>query len=124
MVGNSNNSRKNYLKYLLPNKPINQYMTNVRAKKKPRLTLIPMLFADADEVGVTYPHNNALVITLKIGSANMNRVLIDTRSSANIIFKKTLDSLNIKGLKMKTTDTTLYGFTESYTFPLCSVQLP
>lgn len=124
LARNSNNSRKNYSKYLLPNKLINQYMMNVRAKKKPWLASILILFTNEDETGVTYPHNAAMVITLKIGSTSINIVLIDTESLADIIFKETLDSLNIEGLKMESTDTVLYGFVESYTLTLGSVQLP
>lgn len=76
-MGNSNNSRKNCSKYLLLNIVVNQYVMNVKAEKKPRLTSIPIMLRDEDEVRVNYPHGDALAITWEI----------DTKSSTDIIFK-------------------------------------
>lgn len=45
-------------------------------------------------------------------------MLVDTWSSADIIFKDTLDSLNIENLKIEPFETSLYGFAESYILPI------
>lgn len=85
---NSNNARKYYSKYLLPNTHVDQYVMNVKAKKKLRLASILIMFMDEDEVEVNYSHDDALVITLEISSTKVNRVLVDTGSSVDIILKK------------------------------------
>lgn len=97
---------------------------NVRAKKKPRLTSILIMFTDEDETGVNYPHDDALTITLEICSAGVKIVLIDTESSTDTILKETLDYLKIENLKIKPVDTALYGFAALYILPLGFVQLP
>ena len=43
-------------------------------------------FSDKDKVGTLQPHNDALVVTLKIGEYDMKRVLIDQGSSAEIMY--------------------------------------
>lgn len=75
--------------------PMNQYIMNVKVKKKPKLTSIPIMFTDEDEARVNFPHDDAIVITLKIYSTSINRILINTKSSVDIIFKETLSSLKI-----------------------------
>ena len=43
-------------------------------------------FSDKDKVGTLQPHNDALVVTLRIGEYDMKRVLIDQGSSAEIMY--------------------------------------
>lgn len=121
LAGNSTNVRKNYSKYSLPNAPVDQYVMNVGAEKKPRFTSAQVMFMDEDEAGVNYPHDDAVVIILEIDSTKVNRVLMDTSSSASIIFKEMLDSPKIKNLKIGPTNTTLYGFVDSYILSFGSV---
>lgn len=122
MVGNSNEARKNYSKYSLPSSIMGPHMMSVKAEKKPRLATISIIFIDEDEVGVIYLHDDALVVTLGIRPSKMSRILIDTGSSVNIIFRSTLDSMKIHDLKLGPMDTTLYGFAKSYTFPSETMQ--
>ena len=39
-------------------------------------------FSDADNLGTIQPHDDALVVTLKIGGYNVKRVMIDQGSAA------------------------------------------
>ena len=50
------------------------------------------------------------MISLKIANNVVYRVLIDNGSSADILFKQTLDRMNIEGVKTKPVNTPLYGF--------------
>ena len=46
--------------------------------KRARIDIQPVLgFSDEDEIGTTQPHNDALVVTLRIEGYDMKRVLID-----------------------------------------------
>lgn len=124
MASNSNNTRKNYLKYSLPNPSAGQHVMNVKTEEKPKLATIPIMFKEEDEEGVKFPDSDTLMVTLEIGSSSVSKVLVDIKSSVDIILKDTLDSFNIENLKMGLVKTTLYGFTDSYILPLGFVQPP
>ena len=49
-----------------------------RESKKPKKGASPVLgFSDEDEIGTIQPHDNALVVTLRIEGYDVKRVLID-----------------------------------------------
>ena len=52
-------------------------------------------FSDRDLQCVETPHNDALVITLKIATCDVRRVLIDRGSSSEIMYMNLYRSLNI-----------------------------
>ncbi|KAF4401750.1 hypothetical protein G4B88_000798 [Cannabis sativa] len=54
-----------------------------------------------------HPHDDALVITLDVAHVRMKRMLVDTRSSANILFAGVLKEMEIKDLKAQDTQVTL-----------------
>ena len=46
--------------------------------KRARIDIQPVLgFSDEDEIGTTQPHNDALVVTLRIEGYDMKRVLVN-----------------------------------------------
>lgn len=67
--------------------------------------LISIYFMKKDVKGISYPYDDALVITLKVATGKVTRMLVDTNSSANIIFKSALDQLLT--LKIYSNDTLL-----------------
>ncbi|XP_059309945.1 uncharacterized protein LOC132061092 [Lycium ferocissimum] len=52
-------------------------------------------FSDEDAVGVTLPHNDALVITVLIGCYQVKRVMVDPGSSANILRWKVVEEMGL-----------------------------
>ncbi|CAA0808848.1 Unknown protein, partial [Striga hermonthica] len=71
----------------------------------------------ADDVqGLVVPHNDALVITAEVASYDVQRVLIDTGSSADIIFLKCLQQMELD-IKVEPVHTALYGFSGSEVRP-------
>ena len=50
----------------------------------------PISFTQDDLKGLDTPHNDPLVVELIIGDSRVTRVLIDTGSSVDLIFKDTL----------------------------------
>ena len=54
-------------------------------KKRPRSDEA-IAFTGKDLEGVQFPHSDALVIKLKLNSHRVCRVLVDTGSSADILF--------------------------------------
>ncbi|KAG7564677.1 Retrotransposon gag domain [Arabidopsis suecica] len=55
----------------------------------------PITFTEADAAGQTGPHNDPLVVELIIGDSAVTKVLIDTGSSVNVIFKDVLIQVGV-----------------------------
>ena len=60
-------------------------------------------FSDEDKIGTYQPHDDALVVTLRIKGYNVRRVLVDQASGAEIMH---LDLY--KGLRLKLEDLASY----------------
>ena len=53
-------------------------------------------FLDEDKLGTIQPHDDALVITLRIGGYDVKRVMIDQGSAAEIMYPDLFKGLNLK----------------------------
>lgn len=57
-----------------------------KPSKHPRLGIMPTIsFGDEDCQGVLYSHDDALAVTLLIANYTTKRILINNRSSTNIL---------------------------------------
>ncbi|KAK3007035.1 hypothetical protein RJ639_017330 [Escallonia herrerae] len=72
---------------------------------------ISLEFDDADLDGVSLPHDDALVITLRIDAFQVKRILVYTGSSADIIFEDAFNQMGISDDRVKPISFPLYGFT-------------
>ena len=63
-----------------------------------------MGFSDEDKIGTIQPHDDALVITLRIGGYEVKRVMVDQGSATEIMY---LDLY--KGLNLRAEDLTPYS---------------
>ena len=55
--------------------------------KKARVEIpLVMGFSDEDKIGTIQPHNDALVITLRIGGYDVKRVMVDQGSAVEIMY--------------------------------------
>ncbi|XP_050290378.1 uncharacterized protein LOC126728626 [Quercus robur] len=61
-------------------------------------------FSDKDKVGTIQPHNDALVVTLRIGGYDVRRVLVDQGSAVEVMYHDLY-----KGLKLRPEDLTAYN---------------
>ena len=61
-------------------------------------------FSDTDKLGTIQPHDDALVVTLRIGGYDVKRVMIDQGSATEIMY---LDLY--KGLGLKPENLTIYS---------------
>ncbi|XP_050241047.1 uncharacterized protein LOC126689934 [Quercus robur] len=59
---------------------------------------IPLVlsFSDEDKVGTIQPHDDALMVTLRIGGYDVKRVMIDQGSAADIMYPDLYRGLNLK----------------------------
>ena len=79
-------------------------------------------FSDEDKVGTLQPHDDALVVTLKISGYDVKRVLVDQGYGVKIMYHL------FKGLKLRFEDLTCYnvpliGFNRKIVFPKGQIRL-
>ena len=55
-----------------------------------------MGFLDEDKIGTIQPHDDALVITLRIRGYDVKRVMVDQGSAAEIMYPDLYKGLNLK----------------------------
>ncbi|GAA0163486.1 hypothetical protein LIER_19339 [Lithospermum erythrorhizon] len=75
-------------------------------------------FTDEYCHGLKMPHNDALVIAPKIAHFTVERILLDTGSSANILYLSAFDKLHLARSIIEPMHTPLTGFTEHDVYPL------
>ncbi|GAV76056.1 hypothetical protein CFOL_v3_19531, partial [Cephalotus follicularis] len=80
-------------------------------------------FSEADYEGVRLPHDDPVVITLLVELFTMKRILIDSGSSADILYKHAFDQLRIPADQLKLVKTPLVGFAGETIHPLGSINL-
>ncbi|XP_059635280.1 uncharacterized protein LOC132277439 [Cornus florida] len=80
-------------------------------------------FDKTDLLRVQIPHEDPLVVSLTVAECLVRRVLIDPRSSANVIPRVTFDRLEIEPEKLKPTGNPLLGFDGKQVEPIGIVEL-
>ncbi|GAV62927.1 hypothetical protein CFOL_v3_06449, partial [Cephalotus follicularis] len=80
-------------------------------------------FSEADYEGVRLPHDDPVVVTLLVELFTMKRILIDSGSSADILYKHTFDQLRIPADQPKPVKNPLVGFIGETIHPLGSINL-
>ena len=90
--------------------------------KLPRLDT-SITFSDSDLEGCQHPHDDPLVIQAVVENKTIHRVLIDNRSSADIIFTSAFDKMGIGMEKLEPVSTHLRGFSGEKVLPVGSIQL-
>ncbi|GAV71982.1 hypothetical protein CFOL_v3_15471, partial [Cephalotus follicularis] len=80
-------------------------------------------FSKADYEGVRLPHDDPVVVTLMIELFTTKRILIDSGSSADILYKHAFDQLKISVDQLKPVKTPLVGFAGEMVNPLGAIDL-
>ncbi|CAA0843037.1 Unknown protein, partial [Striga hermonthica] len=81
-----------------------------------------LTFGARDSQGVLTPHNDALVVTAEIANYDVERILVDTGSSADIMFYECFRKMDL-GMEITPITTSLFGFSGAEVVPLGEVQL-
>ncbi|XP_030940150.1 uncharacterized protein LOC115965088 [Quercus lobata] len=87
---------------------------------------IPLVlgFSDEDKVGTIQPHDDALVVTLRIGRYDVKRVVIDQGSVANIMYPDLYRGLNLKPENLVAYSSPLVSFEGRMVVPKGQIRLP
>ena len=81
-------------------------------------------FSEKDARHLHHPHNNALVVSIRVGDYNTHRVLIDNGSFANILYYPTFQQIRIEREWLAQTIAPLVGFGGTRVYPLDAITLP
>ncbi|XP_052297148.1 uncharacterized protein LOC127902324 [Citrus sinensis] len=121
LAGDSNRARKNYGRYAMAGKEV---LLNLPAAKRAKVRQVPIMWTEDDEEGILYPQEDALVIKAKVAGTELQRILVDTGSSVDILFKSALYDMGIADLKLERTNTSLKGFGGGRLTPMGIIELP
>ena len=92
----------------------------IRARVEPPLV---MGFLDEDKIGTIQPHDDALVITLRIGGYDVKRVMVDQGSAAEIMYPDLYRGLNLKAEDLTPYSSPLVSFEGKIIIPNGQVRL-
>ncbi|KAF8075370.1 hypothetical protein N665_1100s0009 [Sinapis alba] len=81
------------------------------------------MFSADDDVGIPMPHNDPLLVEISIGNCKVNKVLVDTGSSVDLIFRDILDKMGIDLHEMEPSCRSLTGFNGSSDTMLGKIRL-
>ena len=92
--------------------------------KRARLEIKPLLsFSDEDKVRTIQPHDDALVVTLRIGGYDVKRVMVDQGSSAEIMYLDLYRGLNLKPEDLTAYNSPLISFDGKLVTPMGQIRL-
>jgi hypothetical protein len=95
--------------------------------KKPRIDFLrseqQIFFSDEDLRDVQTPHDDPLVIKLRIGDSDVKRVLIDQGSSFEIMYPDLFHGLGLKQSDLQPYNALLFGFSGESTQPMGQIIL-
>ncbi|KAL0427222.1 UNVERIFIED_CONTAM: hypothetical protein Slati_2897000 [Sesamum latifolium] len=81
-------------------------------------------FDQEEQNGPGVPGNDALVITALLANYEIERVFIDSGSSADILFEEPYDQMQLGDVPLEAVDTSLYGFAGEVVHPRGMISLP
>ncbi|KAK0572643.1 hypothetical protein LWI29_034708 [Acer saccharum] len=119
----SKNSRKNHARKdpkLISGQDV--FRVSRGSREYPRSAKI--IFTEDDAYNIVQPHDNPMVITFQIANCWVHRILIDTGSSVDILFKGALEKFNLKNPYYNSCTTPLFGFTGDSVMPVGTHNLP
>ena len=101
----------------------NEGSSSMPKRAKMRTPLV-LGFSDEDKLGTIQPHEDALVVTLKIGGCDMKRVMIDQGSTAEVMYLDLFKGLNLKLENLTAYNSPLVSFEGKMVIPNGQIRLP
>ena len=83
--------------------------------KRARIEIQSILgFSDEDKIGTIQPHDDALVVTFRIGGYDVNRVLVDPSNAVKIMYPDLYNGLNLKPDELTAYNSPLVSYSGFY----------
>lgn len=93
--------------------------------KRIKMEIEPVLgFSEEDKVGTIQPHDDALVITLRIGGYDVKRVLVDQGSAVEVMYPDLFRGLGLRSEDLTAYDSPLVSFEGRTVMPKGQIRLP
>ena len=81
-------------------------------------------FSEEDKIGTTQPHDDARLITLRIGDYDVKRVIVDDGSAAEVMYPNLYKGLNLKLEDLTPYSSPLMSFDGKLVIPKGMIRLP
>ena len=117
VTGSSKRARKTYL-MVVQNVQLTGAMPRITQRESPTIG-----FSEEDARHLHHPHDDALVVSIRIEDYNMHRVLIDNGSSADILYYLAFQQMGISRERLVPMNAPLVGFGGTRVLPLGAVTL-
>ena len=93
--------------------------------KRARMSFRPIMsFSDEDKIGTIQPHDDALLITLRIGDYDVKRVMVDGGSTAEVMYPDLYKRLGLKPEDLMPYNSPLMSFDGKLVIPMGMIRLP
>ena len=93
--------------------------------KRAKMNFHPTLsFSEEDKIRTTQPHDDALLITLRIGDYNVKRLIVDGGSAAEVMYPAFYKGLNLKLEDLMPYSSPLMSFDMKLVIPKGMIRLP
>ena len=80
-------------------------------------------FSEEDARRLHHPHDDALVVSIRVGDYNVHRMLVDNGSSADILYYPAFQQMGIDRTRLIPTNAPLVGFGGTSILPLGAITL-
>ena len=117
VTGSSKRARKTYLR-MVQNVQLTGAVPRIAQRESPTIG-----FSEEDARRLHHPHDDVLVVNIRIEDYNMHRVLIDNGSSTDILYYSALQQMGISRERLVPTNASLVGFGGTRVLPLGAVTL-
>ena len=93
--------------------------------KRAKIDIQPILgFLDKDKIRTIQPHDDALVVILKIGGYDVKRVLVGQGNAVEIMYPDLYKGLNLRSKDLTAYDSPLVSFKGKTVIPKGQIRLP
>ena len=116
-TGSSKKSRKTYLR-IVQNVQLTGSVPKIARRESPIIGL-----SEENAQRLHHPHNDVLVVSIRVEDYNMHRVLVDNGSSTDILYYPAFQQMGIGKERLIPTNAPLVGFEGTRVLPLGAVTL-
>ena len=116
-TGSSKKARKTYLK-IVQNVQLMGSVPKIARKESPIIG-----FSEEDARRLHHPHDDALVVSIRVGDYNVHWMLVDNGSSTDILYYPAFQQMGIDRARLIPTNAPLVGFGGTRVLPLGAITL-
>ncbi|XP_030943784.1 uncharacterized protein LOC115968516 [Quercus lobata] len=94
------------------------------SKRTKGMASLILRFSNEDKIGTIQPHDDTLVITLRIGGYDVKRVLVDQGSVMEVMYPDLYKGLKLRPEDLTAYDSSLVSFEGKTVIPRGQIRLP